>query len=315
MIAERRVGVMDAQVTVVVPVHNEGVVVNSNVTTLRSRLDELDASYEILLVENGSSDNTLESLTQLSAKYPDVRHIAFPYPNLSEAIRRGIIEARSEKVVYYPIDLSVEFDFIPESVQLLDIFDVVVGSKRLIGDLDKRPLSRQITSKVYHGLVQQLYRVSMTDSTCVKAYRRSRILGILERVPTSSMIYETELLVEAEMEGLSIIEVPVEVIEHRPSRNSLRNKAGNKLRDLLSARLCGIALCIGIPITLIGLSSLGYLVVNKVFQASTGGFANPYTFLISVLMVITGFQIVAFGLLTNLILQIRREPGRPRDYR
>jgi len=301
---------MEPEVSIVVPVHNEAAVLRRNTELLREYLNQELPHHEIILCENGSSDETARIAEELAAEFEDVEFLTLPAPSLPEALKAGFKAARAEKVVYYPIDLSVDIDFIPASVELLDEFDVVIGSKRLAADLDQRPLARRISSRAYHGLVRRFFDVELTDTTCVKAYRRDRILGIIDRVPVTSRIFETELLVEAQREGFEIVEIPVRVEEHRRSREGLKKKIQGKLEDLLSARLDLISLYVGAPLFLGGVLAMLYLILEKLMFSSQAGFMNPYAFLLSMLLVISGFQIITFGLLTNLILQIRRELAR-----
>lgn len=301
---------MEPEVSVVIPVHNEAVILRGNTERLRRYLNEELPRHEIVLCENGSSDGTAEIAAELAEEFEDVEFLTLPKPNLAEAIKSGFKAARGEKVVYYPIDLSVNLDFIPISVGLLDDSDMVIGSKRMAADLDRRPLSRRVPSRAYHGMVGRLFGVELTDTTCVKAYRRSKILSIIDRVPTTSRIFETELVVEAQREGFDIVEVPVRVVERRPSRERLGQKIREKLEDLLSARLDTVSIYVGASLFLGGLVVLLYLTVEKLMSAREGGFVNPYSFLVSMLFVVSGFQMITFGLLANLILQIRRELGQ-----
>ena len=119
--------------SLVIPVLNEDQILRRNTGTIIEYLDENLDQYEIILVENGSSDNTETVAAQLCAEYPQVRSFSLPEPCLGEALKTGVINARFEKIVYYPIDLSVNLDFIETSVKLLDRNDIVVGSKRLLG--------------------------------------------------------------------------------------------------------------------------------------------------------------------------------------
>ncbi|UCD44924.1 MAG: hypothetical protein JSV27_12585 [Candidatus Bathyarchaeota archaeon] len=115
-------------------------------------------------------------------------------------------------------------------------------------------------------------------------------------MPTSSGIFENELLVEAGAEGLDIVEFPVVVEEHRPSRQVLSRKIRRKLEDLLSARLDLISIAVGLPLFLGGIVSLVILSLDKLGADRFSGFMNPYTFLLSMLLVISDFQIITFGL-------------------
>lgn len=298
---------MDPEVSVVVPVYNEAGILRRNIERLSEFLKEAVPRYEIILCENGSIDETAEIAKSLSREYDNVEFLELPEPNLSEALKSGFLAAKGEKVVYFPIDLSIDLGFIPESVRLLEVFDTVIGSKRLASELDRRPLVRRVVSRAYHGMVRGLYDVDFSDTTCVKAYRRSKILELMKRVPTSSGIFETELLVEAGAAGLDIVEVPVVVEEYRPSRQVLSRKIRRKLEDLLSARLDLLSITAGLLLFLGGIISLVILSLDKLGADSFSGFMNPYTFLLSMLLVISGFQIITFGLLSNLLMQIRRQ--------
>ncbi len=301
---------MELEASIVIPVCNEAGVLRTNTERLRDYLSEVLPGHEIILCENGSVDETPQIARDLAEEFNEVVFLSLPEACLADALQIGIQAARGEKVVYFPIDLSVDLEFIPKSVRLLEVFDAVVGSKRLASELDRRPFVRRLSSRAYHRMVRGFYGIEFTDTTCVKAFRRSRILDLMDRIPTSSRIYETELLVEAWREGLEIIEVPIMVVESRPSRELLSHKISMKLGDLLSARLDRISFLVGIPLFLIGSLGLLVLIIGKLTLASAGGFVNPYGFLIMMLLVISGFQILTFGMLTNLIMQIRRQITR-----
>jgi glycosyltransferase involved in cell wall biosynthesis len=298
---------MEPVVSVVVPICNEAGVLRANSERLREYMREQFPNYEIILCENGSRDETPEIARSLAEEFDEVELLSLPEPSLAGALKAGFRAAKGEKVVYLPIDMSVDPGFIPESVRLLDVFDAVIGSKRIASELDRRPFLRRAASRAYHGMVRGLYGVNFSDTTCVKAYRRSSILDLLERVPTSSRVYETELLVEAAKDGLNIVEVPVLVNEGRPSREVIWYKVRSKLEDLLSVKLDRVAFIVGIPLLLAGIMGILLLIIDKLLSGGAGGFVNPYTFLLSMLFVISGFQFITLGFLANLVMQIRRQ--------
>jgi glycosyltransferase involved in cell wall biosynthesis len=296
---------MGLEASIVIPVHNEAALIDANTRVLVEYLSGALQAYEVILVENGSLDGTPDAARGLAGALGGVRVLQVPEQSLGEALRLGVSEASYDKVVYFPIDLSADLGFIPESVALLDEFDVVVGSKRLGPSLDLRPLHRRLLSIGYHGLVRRLFAAGFTDTTCVKAYRRSGVLPLFAEVPSSSQVFETELMLAARRMGLNIREIPVVVRGDRPSRQPLGVKVRSKLRDLFSLRVDALAFGFGGLSIASGLSILVYLSLEKV-RSGAQGFLNPYSFLISILLVVSGFQVVAFGLLANLLLQIRR---------
>ena len=165
---------------------------------------------------------------------------------------------------------------------------------------------RIVTSIGFHWLVKRLFGTQLSDTTCVKAYRKPIIVELINLVPPDSNVFETEILVEAQKMGLTLKEIPVSVTENRSSRQPLPIKVQLKLKDLLSVRIDMISLYLGVPLLLVGLFALTWLSLEKIILKRVG-FINPYSFLLSMLLIISGFQIVAFGFLANLVLQVRKE--------
>lgn len=302
---------MGLEASIVVPVHNEATLLERNTRVLVKYLSGVLQAYEVILVENGSLDQTFTLARSVAGALNYVRVLEIAEPSLGDALKLGVAEARYDKVVYFPMDLSADLGFIPLSVERLDEFDVIVGSKRMMPGLDRRPFHRRLLSRGFHGLVRGLFRTEFTDTTCVKAFRRDRILPVFGEVP-SSTVFETEMLLAAQRGGLRIKELPVEVNGGRPSRQPLGVKVRSKLRDAVSLRVDVLAFWFGGLTLLSGLVMLGYLSLEKV-QSGQPGFLNPYSFLLAMLLVVSGFQIVIFGLQASLLLQVRRivEVNRP----
>ena len=293
-------------VSVIVPVFNEGECILHNSIRLVKYLRENLSSFEVILVENGSIDDTLSKAKSISAEHPEVRCFSLPEPCLGEALKTGVKNSTYDKVIYFPIDLSVNLDFIQECVPLLDRYHIVTGSKRLSEARDVRPLRRRIASRGYHFLVRKLFGTNITDTTCVKGYQRNVALELMNQVPPDSMIYETELLLEAQKEGLRVHQIPVTVTDPREGRQPLGAKISTKFQGLFSLRLDFISIILGCSMFLLGVLSILFLSIQKLlFQGS--GFLNPYSYLSSMLLVIFGFQCMVYGSFARLILQLRRD--------
>ena len=292
--------------SVVVPVYNEEDTVTRNSLILLEYLGNHLDDYELVLVENGSIDNTAEYAMLLSEANPHVKSINLPEANLGEAIRVGVEAACFDKIIYFPIDLSVNLSFIPESLRLLDFHEVVVGSKKLLKAGDQRPLRRRVASTGYHKAVQLFLKTDLSDTTCVKAYQRGAILELIDTIPSGSNVFETELLLEAQRMGLNIAEIPVTVYDYRKGRLPLGYKAASKGQDLLSLRLDLLSLIFGGILFFTGVLCIAYLAFQKLVF-NRGGFLNPYSFLISMLLVLFGAQGIAYGLFARLFLQLRKE--------
>ncbi len=260
--------------------------------------------FEVLVVENGSRDNTLQVAHSLSESSSRISVHSLPKASLGQAIKAGLQAASFEKVVCFPIDLSVGLDFILEAVKLLDSFHIVVGSKRMAAGLDSRPLPRRMASRAYHGSVALLFHSQLSDTSCVKAFRRTKILDLLKAIPSNNSVFETELLLAAEELGLNIVEVPVQVSDSRRGRIPLALKAWSKARDLFSLRVDSLSLYFGGLCLVSGLALMVWLVLQKLVSGR-GGFSHPYSFLLALLLVLFGAQSVFFGFNSRLLLQLR----------
>jgi glycosyltransferase involved in cell wall biosynthesis len=222
--------------TILIPSHNEAAKISTTLNVLVSYLKTLSRHGSILFVENGSRDATLEKLESAAKTFENISYIAFPKASLGGALRAGVKYASGENIVYLPIDLSVDLDFVPQALRLLQENDIVIGSKRKNGAEDRRPLARRLLSVSYHSLTRLLFGIDVTDTTCVKAFRRSSVLPLLSRIRFNS-IFETELVVRAEKACMKIAELPVVVHDGRLPKENLLKKVLRKLTGIVALRL------------------------------------------------------------------------------
>ncbi|MFP3950960.1 MAG: glycosyltransferase family 2 protein [Candidatus Bathyarchaeia archaeon] len=297
---------MGKRASIVIPVHNEEVTIFQNIPVLIEFLQERLTDFEVVLVENGSTDKSREEAERLAQEFERVRTISLPDPCLGNALKKGFLSSKFEKTVYFPADLSTDLCFITDSLSLLDDYDVVVGSKRADPSSDERTILRRLSSKLYHRLVSGFLGLWLTDTTCVKAFRREVIMGLINSAPSVSHIYETELLAEAVRRGYRIIEIPVRVFNNRRSRESLMFKAYTKLRDLLSLNLDVLSIYFGLILSISGLTALAIFSTSKLLPLNQLQ-VDPHIIMYSIIIAIFGIQSIAIGLLANLFLQIRRE--------
>ncbi len=297
---------MAQSASIIVPVYNEAEILVENLATLVKYLDFTLMDFEVILVENGSVDDTSRYVEWIAGENTKIKAFYLPEPCLGRALKTGILNAGYGKVVYYPIDLSVNLSFIPESVALLDSYPIVVGSKKMRTARDNRPLKRRMASTGYHRTVQALFSTDLSDTTCVKAYRKEVALELMNAVPTDNSVFETEVLLDAQRMGYRVHQIPVEVNDGRRGRLPLKQKISSKLQDLLSLRIDLISMIAGVVMFFTGLLFMAYLSLQKLFF-NREGFLNPYSFLISMLLILFGAQGFAYGLFTRLFLQLRKE--------
>jgi glycosyltransferase involved in cell wall biosynthesis len=223
----------EPHLSIVVPVYNEEGILHSSVIDLLSRLDELGWSYEILLAENGSSDRTVAIAEELAGKHPQVSIHSLGEPNYGRALREGIMRARGEFVICDEIDLC-DTDFYQRALEVLepDQADLVVGSKVMAGAEDRRPFIRHTATLVINGMLRVLVGFHGTDTHGLKAFRRERLLGTVERCQLGRDLFASEFVIRAEREGKRVVEIPIHIVEKRPPSINLFKRVPKVLRDI-----------------------------------------------------------------------------------
>ncbi len=194
------------RISVVVPVYNEEENLPVLLREIRETLDPLGESYEVVFVDDGSRDRSLEVLKGLLPDNPMVRVVVFEKnAGQTAAMDAGLRAARGEILVTLDADLQNDPHDIPLLLAQIERFDVVVGYRALRQD----SLVKRVTSKVGNGVRNWLTREQIRDTGCsLKAFRREAVLrlklfkGMHRFLPTL-----------CKMEGFTVTEVKV---NHRP---------------------------------------------------------------------------------------------------
>lgn len=220
-------------VTIVIPIYNEEAILNQSVDDLIDRLKEFRWRYELVLAENGSTDNTNMIARELSNKYPHLRYFSIGEPNYGKALRKGILEAKGEYVFCDEIDLC-DTDFYEQAMEILeaDNSDFVVGSKLIDGADDDRPLIRHVGSLVINSMLRISLGFHGTDTHGLKAFRRNRLVNIAQSCVVDRDLFSSEFVIRAERLGIRIKEIPVRIAEKRPPSTNLFRRIPNVLVNL-----------------------------------------------------------------------------------
>ncbi len=221
------------EVSFVIPVFNEELILHAAVVDLRERLAPLGLSYEIILSENGSRDQTAAIARALGDRHPEVRLERCPEPNYGRALRAGILKARGEFVICEEIDLcDVSFHVQALAALRADDADLVIGSKLIGGARDERPRLRHAASQLYTGLLRLLFDFRGTDTHGLKAFRRLRLLPIVEACQVDRDVFASELVIRAYRQPLRVLELPVRVLEKRPPTINLLRRLPGVVKSL-----------------------------------------------------------------------------------
>lgn len=290
-------------ISVIVPGLNEA----ESLPELAERIDEalgdrgLGEDYEIIFVDDGSTDNSWQVISGLSADNPRVRGLRLR-SNFGKAmaLTSGFSESRGQTVFMMDADLQDDPADLPIFLeQVRNGLDVVVGWK-----VDRQdPLSRRIASKIFNGTVGWFTGVALHDMNCgFKAYNRA----VIETIPIYGDLFRF-IPALAAAEGFKVCEVPVRhhARQHGRSRYGLE-RITRGFFDLLSVlfltryarrpmHLFGL---LGLISGLIGIGLGFYLTVLWLQGHSIG--SRPLL-LLSVMLMVMGVQFASLGLIGEFL--------------
>lgn len=294
-------------ISVVVPVHDEERSVARLYDEIADALAPLDRAWEVVFVDDGSTDGTFGALTRLHDGHDNLRVVRLRRNfGKSSALQAGFEESQGEIVVTIDGDLQDDPAEIPRLLAKLEEgFDLVSGWKTKRRD----PITRRVPSRVFNWASGAVSGLRLHDLNCgLKAYRAEvvdglRIYGELHRF----------LPVLAHYRGFRVAELPV---NHRPrehgrSRYGLERYVRGFL-DLLTVTFMGryrhrplhLFGGIGLLLGAAGAVVLVYLTVLKLTGQAIG--QRPLLTL-GVLLVVVGVQLVSLGLVSELVASHHEE--------
>ncbi len=300
-------------ISVVAPAFDEERSVALLFEELQAALDPLDQPWEVVFVDDGSTDGTFGALTRLHAAHENVSVVRLRRNfGKSAALAAGFEQARGEVVVTIDADLQDDPAEIPRLLAKLEEgFDLVSGWKSRRVD----PLSRRLLSRIFNRLASAVSGLTLHDVNCgLKAYRAEvvrdlRIYGELHRF----------MPVLAHERGYRVAELPV---NHRP-RSHGRSRYGLEryLRgflDLLAVSLVGryrhrplhLFGGLGLLVGAAGSAILAYLTVVKATGEAIG---HRPLLVLGVLLVVVGLQLFSLGLLGEMIRSLHEERAGERE--
>jgi len=225
-------------ITVVLAAHNEEGFI---ATTLDHLLDGLRArgqDFEIVVVENGSTDATRAEALHVADRAPEVRVLSLPDPDYGAALRAGLLDAHGEFIVNFDVDYY-DLTFLDRALARIGEPDqpaVVVGSKRQQESVDNRAWPRKLVTLGFTTILHVGFGMTVSDTHGMKAMRRDAVRSLAEECRFRTDLFDTELVIRAERAGMRVVDIPVEVNETRPSRTPILKRAARSVVGLARMR-------------------------------------------------------------------------------
>ncbi len=225
------------EVSIVIPVYNEEAILAESLSELMEGLESVEFSYEIIIAENGSTDDTVALAEGISARFDHVSTFSAGEPNYGKALREGILRANGVFVICDEIDLC-DVSFYQVAIpKLREGYDLVVGSKRAPGARDRRPLYRRAATRILNGMLRVAVGFKGTDTHGLKAFRRESLLPIVQDCVVEKDMFASEFVVRTHRSERQWTEVPIDLVEKRPPSIHLFRRVPNVLRNIVRLTL------------------------------------------------------------------------------
>jgi len=294
------------QVSIIIPLKNEDESLPELEAWIRRVCEAHKLSYEIIMVDDGSTDRSWKVIEQLKSANPAVRGIKFRRNyGKSAGLHTGFQAAQGDVVITMDADLQDSPEEIPELYRMIteDGFDLVSGWKKVRHD----PISKTIPTKLYNAVTRGMSGINLHDFNCgLKAYR-------IDVVKTIEVYGEMHRYIPVIAKWAGFSKIGEKVVEHRARQYGITKFGGlerfiNGPLDLISIsfvrkfgkRPMHFFGTLGLISFLIGFSILAYLSFAKtVYQEY--GIADRPLFFFGILALVIGCQLFLTGFLAEMI--------------
>lgn len=296
---------MPLDISIVVPLYNEDESLPELMAWINKVCTEHHYAYEVIMVDDGSKDNSWQVVQTLAQQYPSVKGIKFQRNyGKSPALNEGFKAAQGNVVITMDADLQDSPDEIPELYTMImsGQYDLVSGWKKVRHD---NAVTKNLPSKLYNGVNRMISGIQLHDMNCgLKAYRK--------KVVKSIEVYgEMHRFIPVIAKQAGFGKIGEKVVQHRARKYGV-SKFGwerfiNGFLDLLSIQFItrfgkkpmhffGLY---GSLMFLIGFSITLFLIISKLFFE--GNLVNKPAFYIALTAMVLGTQFFLTGFIAELI--------------
>ncbi len=301
---------MDNLVSIIVPAYNE----EGNIELLVKKLFEMiknsKGEYEVIIVDDGSTDKTLDIAMEMKKEYPELRIVKHRKNfGLTQALITGNSVARGDAIILFPADLQFDVNDIPRlNKRLRDGFDIVTGKK--IGKYEKK-----FVSSVYNYLSRKLFNLPITDQNSIKIMKKQVLDSLTLRKDWHR--YIVSLAIE---KGFTVTEIPVKLY---PRYSGSSKFTGIKrviigLFDLIAVKIQTSLM--KKPMLLFGTSGgilvllgliIGFIAILIRIFGHTG--YRPIVYL-TMLLILSGLLLFVFGFIAEVLATVVDRLEKPEDF-
>ncbi len=228
--------------SIIIPAYNEEIRLPDTLEKIQRFLEQQTYAAEVIVVENGSRDRTLQIAREFAAKHPSFRALHEERRGKGNAVRTGMLAAAGEYRFICDADLSMPIEqvnrFLPPQ---LESMDVAIASREAPGSVRyNEPEYRHLTGRVFNTLVRWLALPGLQDTQCgFKCFRAAVAADVFQRQTIDGWTFDVEVLYVARRHGYKIQEIPIDWYFNPESKVRVLRDSWQMFKDLLKIRANG----------------------------------------------------------------------------
>lgn len=225
---------------ITIPVLNEEETLKQNIEKVYNFLGKsVIDNYNIIIADNGSKDTTPMIGKELAGNNDNIKFIKLGKKGVGLALRTSWMKSKAEIVGYMDLDLATNLKHLIEVYNEFlenDKIDIVNGSRLLSNSVVvNRTLLREITSRGFNFLIQNLLNVNISDGMCgFKFFRSDKAKFLIQSgIDIDGWFFSTEILVKADWCGMNLKEIPIEWTDDQDSKVNVLKLSSNYFKQIL----------------------------------------------------------------------------------
>jgi dolichyl-phosphate beta-glucosyltransferase len=204
----------DPVVSLIIPAYNEEKRIGKSLEQIIRFCNAQGYPYEVLVVDDGSRDATVELIRRQFGAHGQLRVIEQPVRGgKGAAVKRGMLEGKGAYLLFSDADLSVPIELLPAFLSRLEnSCDIAIGSRRAPGAVIEihQPFFRELMGRVFTWLSNLVLGLRHSDATCgFKGFRRDAAKDLFSRQQLHNWSFDSEILFIARLKGYRVAEIPV----------------------------------------------------------------------------------------------------------
>jgi len=225
--------------SLIIPAHNEESRLPGTLTQVLEFVEKQAYDSEILVVENGSLDNTYQIAQDFASRNASIHVLRNLISGKGRAVRQGMLASQGEYRFMCDVDLSMPVNEVNQFLPpMLTDFDIAIASREAPGEIRYgEPYYRHIVGRIYNGLIRFLALPGLQDTQCgFKCFRGEVAEDLFRRQTLPGWSFDVEILFIARMSGYKTIEIPIQWYYDAHSKISVGRDSFKMGVDLLKIR-------------------------------------------------------------------------------